>query len=258
MRFFSILSIATIATLASVNAAPAPAPKKTAGSDPVSQFFVSANNLCEDLRQTMGTQQGASVTLGVSVGLKRDEPEFEALEKRQKAEVIGPALPLGRKYKVVPGSRGFTSNTEDYFPIGNDAWKAGICLPFSYGGSFFQGIFVKADPLRILFPASLIGNNFDTAVKMCQAACDSQVRLQGFFGQGDVQCNAITPWISIPVEGDIAKPLGDFVVCDLWSRLLSTHQISRLPQVPIRNGLLANAVGNSLLGGLLGGDNQQQ
>lgn len=196
MRFFSILSVATIASITSVNAAPAP--KKTAGSDPVSQFFVSANNFCEDLRQTMGTQQGAAITLDVSVGLKRDEPEFESLEKRQKAEVLPPAFLLGRNYKVVPGSRGFTSNTEDYFPIGNDAWKAGICLPFSYGyvypfpkmsstqlnkpclvtrsGSFFQGIFVKADPLRILYPASLIGNDFDKAVKMCQAACDSQVR----------------------------------------------------------------------------------
>lgn len=256
MRFFSILSIAALSTAASVHAAPAP--KKAPGSDPVSQLFVSANNFCEDLRTAVGTAQGPSISLDLSVNLKRDDVEERGIEERAAAEVLPATGLLGRKYKVVPGSRGFTSNTEDYYPIGNDAWKAGICLPFSYGGSWFQGVVVKSDPFRILYPASLIGNNFDTAVKMCQAACDSQVRLQGLFGSGDVQCNAITPWISIPVEGDIAKPLGDFVVCDLYSRLLSVNQISRLPQVPIRNGLLANAVGNSLLGGLLGGDNKQQ
>lgn len=257
MRFVSLLTALAFLSSSSVNASPVPAPIPTmTNTGPAAGLFTNAFNFCQDVQKKYGT----SIVSGSMANLKRDaSPEpivieldghLEARDFIEKRATLSPALPLGRSYNVVPGSQGKVSNSVTYFPIGS---PVGPCILFSFGGSYFNGLIMTADPFRVLYPAKLAGNNFNTGVKICQAVCDSFVRLQSLTQGGSAECKSINPWQSTPPEGDPFKPLGEFYVCDIFPYTLSTNSFGN-PQFPVKNGLIANAIGDTVVGSLLGRD----
>lgn len=95
-------------------AAPAPAPTVS----PISTK--PAYEFCAYLAQQFGTK---TITLGAidsilsGLGGKRDEHGSES--DLQKRETLSPALPGGRSYTVVPGSRGHRDAAPNYYGYGN-------------------------------------------------------------------------------------------------------------------------------------------
>lgn len=240
MRFISLLTAAALLSTSHVSASPVPVPTMT-NTGPLAGPFTNAFNFCEDLNKKYGTQMTST-----SMAMKRDAEPFIIdlgdlgdLEKRDvdKRASLSPALPLGRTYDVAPNSKGTLYNgAAAFYNIGN---PVGPCIVFSFGNSYFNALVVTADPFRVLYPAKLAGNNFNTGVKICQAMCDGFLRFQSLWSGGSTTCQSINPWQSSPPDGDPFKPLGDFYICDLYPYKITSDY--HVPPYSIKNSLIANA-----------------
>lgn len=250
MRFISLLAAATLLSTSHVAASPVPAPTMT-NTGPAAGLFTNAFNFCQDVQKKYGTLTKTTSAGGL---MMRDAQPFiidmGELEVRdvEKRATLSPALPLGRTYDVVPGSKGKVSNSVTYFPIGS---PVGPCILFSFGGSYFNGLIMTADPFRVLFPAKLAQNNFNTGTKICQAMCDNFLRVQSLSAGGSAQCQSFNLWESSPPNGDPFQPLGNFYICDLFPYQLGVNSFGN-PQFKVVNGIIANAQTKGLVGGLLG------